>query len=105
MNRDSKKDTKRTASPLTPALSPLRGEGEAADRFMVPMRVQRTWRPSMKFARSILFGLLAFVVVFSARAAEKILAEENRYYQMVTIPIPQGIALEGGALQFLPDGR
>ena len=43
MNLHSKEDTKRTASPLTPALSPLMGEGESAVGFMVPMRVQ-SWR-------------------------------------------------------------
>ena len=59
----------------------------------------------MKVAGSILFGLLAFALVFGGRAAEKISTEENRYYRMVTIPVPQGITLEGGALQFLPDGR
>jgi hypothetical protein len=50
-------------------------------------------------------ALVAFGAAFAARSAEKISAQENRYYQMVSIPIPQGITLEGGALQFLPDGR
>src|SRR5262245_54306371 len=35
MNRTANGDAKRTASPLTPALSPLRGEGEAAGALVV----------------------------------------------------------------------
>jgi len=61
-------------------------------------------RAFMKLPGAILFGLLALSAFFSGHAAEKMSAQENRYYQMVTSPIPQGIALEGGALQFLPDG-
>ena len=66
------------------------------------MKLQRAF---MKLRGAILFGVLAFTAFFSGHAAEKISMQENRYYQMVTIPIPQGVALEGGALQFLPDGR
>lgn len=37
--------------------------------------------------------------------AEKLSSLEKLYYDLVTIPIPSGITLEAGALQFLPDGR
>jgi len=43
--------------------------------------------------------------VLRLHAADKKTEAESRYYQMVTLPIPAGITLEGGALQFLPDGK
>jgi glucose/arabinose dehydrogenase len=52
---------------------------------------------------SVAAALLASVL--GLHAADKNAESENRYYQMVTLPIPQGIVLEGGALQFLPDGK
>ncbi|TAH21184.1 MAG: hypothetical protein EAZ08_04070 [Cytophagales bacterium] len=33
------------------------------------------------------------------------LPTENDYYKMITMPIPEGIILEGGGIETLPDGR
>jgi glucose/arabinose dehydrogenase len=41
----------------------------------------------------------------AAERKERISDLENHYYELVTLPIPKGIVLEAGALQFLPDGR
>ena len=50
----------------------------------------------------ILFVLLTGLV--AARGAN--LADlENEYYKLITIPIPEEIVLEAGALQWIPDGR
>src|SRR5437762_4857427 len=63
--------------------------------------------PFFPLGRAILFlGLI--LGVWNTPAAdhgEKLSNLENRYYEMVTFPIPKGITLEAGALQFLPDGR
>lgn len=50
---------------------------------------------------AILCGLLAVPHTFAADLA----ARENEYYKMITIPIPEGIVLEAGALQWMPNGR
>jgi len=57
---------------------------------------------SLRCVAVLTFFLLGFTQAFPA---QKSAAVENRYYPMVTIPIPQGVSLEAGALQFLPDGK
>jgi glucose/arabinose dehydrogenase len=32
-------------------------------------------------------------------------AKESEYYRMITLPIPEGIVLEAGGLEFMPDGQ
>src|SRR6478752_878899 len=32
-------------------------------------------------------------------------ANENDYYRLLTVPIPEGVVLEVGGLEMLPDGR
>jgi hypothetical protein len=60
----------------------------------------------MRSPRRAIVVLTFFLVGFAeAFSAQKSATVENRYYPMVTIPIPQGISLEAGALQFLPDGK
>jgi glucose/arabinose dehydrogenase len=53
---------------------------------------------------TFVFSLCA-VVSTIASTTEKLATLESRYYQLVTLPIPSGISLEAGALQFLPDGK
>ncbi|AGA29916.1 DUF7133 domain-containing protein [Singulisphaera acidiphila] len=48
---------------------------------------------------SLLLGLLGV-----ARAGDPILSEAD-YYPLVTLPIPEGVVLEAGALEMLPDGK
>src|SRR5438309_8804916 len=59
MNLHSKEDAKRTASPLTPALSPLRGEGEGRTVHGLNSRQILRFSVSMKH--------LSFVVRRSGR--------------------------------------
>jgi glucose/arabinose dehydrogenase len=40
-----------------------------------------------------------------ARRTADVAAEENQYYQIVTVPIPDGILLEAGALQVMPNNK
>ena len=61
--------------------------------------------------RTALAGCASLVVVSGAGAqnppagAAAAAAAENEYYRLVTIPIPEGIVLEVGGLETLPDGR
>ena len=53
---------------------------------------------------------LAWCVMVSAggpctRAAEPAKSEEDKYYSLVTLPLPPGVQLEPGALEFMPDGK
>ena len=59
----------------------------------------------MRFIKSFMLGAgLAWLA--SQPASAKSLSEmENDYYQMVTIPIPEGIVLEAGGLQVLPGDK
>src|SRR6266487_3791378 len=52
----------------------------------------------------VILTLVALVNLTSAQAADTA-SDESRYYRIVTIPIPAGIVLEAGALQFMPDGK
>jgi hypothetical protein len=47
--------------------------------------------------------LLATVSLLASNAAD--LAKENEFYKMITIPVPEGIVLEAGALQWMPDRK
>src|SRR3954468_11446951 len=55
--------------------------------------------------RTIAFAAALSGSVLGVHAADKKAESESRYYQMVTLPVPAGITLEGGALQFLPGGK
>jgi glucose/arabinose dehydrogenase len=48
--------------------------------------------------------IMAVFCVFSSRAAD-LSARENEYYKMITIPVPDGLVTEAGALQWMPDGQ
>src|SRR5439155_24357575 len=79
------------------------------DHMVIPFLRLMNLRPTFSMRAGIFACLLMLPILFSGvanlPAAEKTSAAENRYYEMVTIPIPQGITLEAGALQFLPDGK
>ena len=47
------------------------------------------------------FSLLTGV----ASAASSLAAAENEYYEMATVPIPDGVVLEAGAIQHFGDHR
>ena len=47
---------------------------------------------------------LLFLLCFNTLAAQKQNREDD-YYQIITLPTPEGVTMEAGALQFLPDGR
>ena len=49
--------------------------------------------------------LSAALVATSPLQAATPSSPESEYYPIVTIPIPQGIALEAGGMQFLPNGQ
>lgn len=57
------------------------------------------------FTRIISFSMGAFVVGLSPLYAASTAADESPYYRIATIPIPAGITLEAGALQFMPNGQ
>lgn len=44
-----------------------------------------------------------FLMAFSAFAQRQ--SKEDQYYQIITLPTPEGVVMEAGALQFLPDGQ
>jgi glucose/arabinose dehydrogenase len=54
-------------------------------------------------------SLAVFSLFFLARQASSVFAdtaiEESQYYQILTLPIPEGVILETGALQVMPDGQ
>lgn len=43
--------------------------------------------------------------LFAPAARADLAAEEAKYYEISTLPIPEGIVLEAGAQQLMPDGR
>lgn len=57
----------------------------------------------LRFLSSLLL-LLALPAV-AQRAPSPAAAEENAYYRLVTVPVPEGVVLEVGGLATLPDGR
>ena len=54
-------------------------------------------------------SLAVLSLFFLARQASSVFAdtaiEESQYYQILTLPIPEGVILEAGALQVMPDGQ
>jgi hypothetical protein len=55
----------------------------------------------MKRWKFVTLGILFSLKTWSADLATR----ENEYYQMVTLPIPAGIVLEAGALQWIPRAK
>lgn len=55
-----------------------------------------------KKLKSIVF-LLLFTFCFSIEAQNS--SDENDYYRLTTIPVPEGIKVEGGGVLSLPDGN
>jgi cytochrome c551/c552 len=58
----------------------------------------------MNSIRRIIFVALALSMVFAGRAQQGSNNEED-YYKLVTIPVPENILLEIGGVATLPDGR
>jgi glucose/arabinose dehydrogenase len=59
--------------------------------------------------RSLAFALLLFAASLAVPAprlaADDKNPKESDYYQLEALPIPQGVVLEAGGLQLMPDGR
>src|SRR5947209_2324796 len=69
------------------------------------MRKSLTSNQNKSIARGfVVLALLGLIGSFRLHAASTS-ADEDRYYHIVTIPIPAGITLEAGALQFMPNGQ
>lgn len=53
-----------------------------------------------------IFAIIAAgaALLFSSPAAD-LAARENEYYKMTTLPTPEGLVLEAGALQWMPNGQ
>src|SRR5215212_2557341 len=51
-----------------------------------------------------LFVTAAAIFAQDSRAADK-LPTEDTYYKLLTYPIPEGVVLEAGSSEQLPDGR
>jgi cytochrome c551/c552 len=51
------------------------------------------------------FQTLMLLPAFSQVAVDAKLPSENDYYKMITLPIPEGIVLEGGGVEALPNGK
>lgn len=66
-----------------------------------PRLASRRWA---FLAAALLLALIHLAAPPSARAATRP-RDESPYYKIVTVPIPEGIVLEAGALQVMPDGR
>ena len=59
-----------------------------------------------KIVRRGLMATAAAMLLSSVHGAERNLTQrENEYYRTIPIPIPEGIVLEAGALQWMPDGK
>jgi hypothetical protein len=61
----------------------------------------RTRCPSTPLPIRLFFLLSTSVATFTTFPAD-LATRENEYYQIVTLPVPQGIVLEAGALQWIP---
>ena len=61
--------------------------------------------PNMPFLRSAVATLLAAGSLASHAQAATLAERENEFYQLVTVPIPEGIVLEAGAIQYFGKDR
>src|SRR5436190_220200 len=50
---------------------------------------------------AVLFGML----LASPALAQKPLPKEEDFYKLTALPIPEGVVLEAGGLELLPDGK
>jgi hypothetical protein len=66
-------------------------------------------RESLHMLHSRLWSVVCAAVVLCATcapvAAQDQVAPEDDYYKLIRLPIPEGIVLEVGGLEQLPDGR
>jgi hypothetical protein len=46
----------------------------------------------------------AFFIVLGVQSAD-LSSRENEYYRMVTVPVPEALVLEAGAMQWMPNGQ
>lgn len=88
-------------------------------RLASPRPDSKTFSDSLvvcRASRCRCLGILVCVIALVAPRAEAVTAEPNwdvradvpteeDYYRLFELPIPEGVVLEVGALEFLPDGR
>ncbi|MDA0684700.1 MAG: plastocyanin/azurin family copper-binding protein [Bacteroidetes bacterium] len=59
-----------------------------------------------RMTRSLIASLVVFAALFSAGSVRaQVSTTEADYYKIVTLPIPEGVVLEVGGLDVLPDGQ
>jgi len=85
---------------------PANASATTAKSIMIMIRIRIRIKIAT-YAWTIICAIAAFSVTthVTSFAASDIAAAESRYYQIVTVPVPQGILLEAGALQVMPNGQ
>ena len=68
------------------------------NRSLFPLSRMKFLNPT---ALTAALGLATLLPVFAATKAE----QEAEYYPITTLPVPEGVVLEAGAIQVLPDQR
>jgi cytochrome c551/c552 len=58
----------------------------------------------MKNLNTYILALVVIALSFQLLAQSDKSVEENLYYRMSTVPVPEGILIEGGGVTILPDG-
>ena len=51
----------------------------------------------------LFFLIVAIISIYSVSAQSPM--EEDDYYRIISLPIPEGIVLEAGGLELMPDGQ
>jgi hypothetical protein len=61
----------------------------------------------MKFSVALITGLMACSSVYAEKLGDfwNTTEAESRHYPVVDVPIPDGLVLEAGSFDLLPDGR
>ncbi len=68
------------------------------------MNTTTTLTPRM--TRSFIASLVVFAALFSVGSVQaQVSTTEADYYKIVTLPIPEGVVLEVGGMDVLPDGQ
>ena len=84
--------------------SPTPSSGSRAMRSLFDRaRPHGSLRPSCPCAALLLAALTS--VGHAQRAENPTAARESEYYRMSTLPVPEGVVLEVGGLETMPDGR
>src|SRR5258708_4142662 len=55
--------------------------------------------------RPVIIALTAILTLVTIASAAEHAPEEDKYYQIITLPTPAGVVMESGALEWLPEGK